>query len=63
MAIPFFLSALGINVFLAYSPKITKHMRVIMVINGFLLIIFGIMLLTDQIRVLGGILPDFGITF
>jgi cytochrome c-type biogenesis protein len=63
MAIPFFLSALGINVFLSYSPKIAKHMRMIMIISGLLLILFGIMLLTDQIRVLGRLLPDFGIKF
>jgi cytochrome c-type biogenesis protein len=63
MAIPFFLSALGINIFLTYSPKIAKHMRIIMIISGLLLIIFGIMLLTDQIRVLGRILPDVGIKF
>jgi cytochrome c-type biogenesis protein len=63
MAIPFFLSALGINVFLAYSPKIAKHMRIIMIISGVLLIVFGIMLLTDQIRVMGRLLPDVGIKF
>jgi cytochrome c-type biogenesis protein len=63
MAIPFFLSALAINVFLSYSPKIAKFMRVIMIISGLLLIIFGILLLTDQIRTLSRLLPDFGITF
>lgn len=61
MAIPFFLSALGINSFLAHSPKIAKHMQIITTISGILLIIFGIMLLTDQIRVLGRIFPDIGI--
>ena len=63
MAIPFFISALGINIFLSYSPKITKHMRAIMVISGLLLIVFGILLLTDQIKVMGRFLPDFGIKF
>ncbi len=63
LAIPFFLSSLGINMFLHYSPKITRHMRMIMIISGLLLIIFGIMLLTDQIRVLGRMLPDFGMKF
>jgi cytochrome c-type biogenesis protein len=61
MAIPFFLSALAINVFLTYSPKVAKFMRLIMIISGVLLIIFGIMLLTDQIRMLAKFLPDFGI--
>jgi len=63
LAVPFFISAIAINVFLSYSPKIAKHMRVIMIISGLLLIIFGIMLLTDQIRVIGRIFPDFGIKF
>lgn len=61
LAVPFFISAIAINVFLSYSPKIAKHMRVIMIISGLLLIIFGIMLLTDRIRVIGRIFPDFGI--
>jgi cytochrome c-type biogenesis protein len=63
LAAPFFISAIGINVFLSYSPKIAKHMRVIMIISGMLLIIFGILLLTDQIRVLSRLLPNFGIKF
>jgi cytochrome c-type biogenesis protein len=63
MAIPFFLSALAINVFLSYSPKIAKFMRVIMIASGLLLIVFGILLLTDQIRVLARFLPDVGIKF
>lgn len=61
LAVPFFLSALAINTFLAYSPKISKHIKVIMVISGLLLIVFGIMLLTDQIRVISRLMPDFGI--
>jgi hypothetical protein len=38
-------------------------MRVIMIVSGLLLIIFGVLLLTDQIRVLGRLLPDVGIKF
>ena len=63
LGVPFFLSALAINVFLSYSPKLARFMRVIMFISGLLLIIFGILLLTDQIRVLTRLLPDFGIKF
>jgi cytochrome c-type biogenesis protein len=63
LGVPFFLSALAINVFLSYSPKLARFMRVIMLISGLLLIIFGILLLTDQIRVLTRLLPDFGIKF
>jgi cytochrome c-type biogenesis protein len=63
LAIPFFLSAVGINVFLMYSIKIARHMRVITIISGLLLIIFGVMLLTDQLRTLGKLMPDLGIKF
>jgi cytochrome c-type biogenesis protein len=63
LAVPFFLSALAINVFLSYSPKLARFIRVIMFISGLLLIIFGILLLTDQIRALTRLLPDFGIKF
>lgn len=61
LAVPFFISALAINVFLSYSPKIAKSMRIIMIVSGFLLIIFGILLLTDQLRALGRFLPNVGI--
>jgi cytochrome c-type biogenesis protein len=61
LAVPFFISALAINVFLSYSPRIVKFMRVIMIASGLLLIIFGTLLLTDQLRTLGRLLPDFGI--
>jgi cytochrome c-type biogenesis protein len=63
LAVPFFISALAINVFLSYSPKIAKFMRGIMIASGILLIIFGILLLTDQIRTLSRLIPNFGIKF
>jgi len=63
MAVPFLAAALGINVFLTYSAKLAKHMRAIMIISGLLLVIFGILLLTDQLRTLGKLMPDLGIKF
>jgi cytochrome c-type biogenesis protein len=63
LAVPFFISALALNVFLSHSPKIVKFMRVIMIASGVLLIVFGILLLTDQIKTLTRLLPDFGIKF
>ena len=63
LGIPFLLSALAINTFLSYSPKIVKYMRAIKIISGIILIIFGVMLLTDQIRFLSKLLPDFGVKF
>ncbi len=63
LAVPFFISALAINSFLSYSKKLARYMRVIVIISGLLLIIFGIMLLTDKVRYITGLFPDFGIKF
>jgi cytochrome c-type biogenesis protein len=63
LALPFFVSSLAMNTFLSYSHKLVKYMRVIMIISGLLLIVFGIMLLTNHIREFSGLLPDFGIKF
>jgi len=61
LAVPFFLSALGLNLFLSYTPRIVKHMRVIMIMSGLILMIFGVMLLFDKVRELTRFIPDFGI--
>lgn len=63
LAIPFFLSSLALNTFLIYSKRLHRYMRVIMIISGLLLIIFGIMLLTNRVRELAGLMPDLGIKF
>ncbi len=63
LAAPFFVSALAINSFLSYSKKFVRYMRVIMITSGLLLVVFGIMLLTDRIRDIARLFPDFGIKF
>ncbi len=63
LALPFFLSSLAINSFLSYSRKVLRYMKVIMVVSGLLLILFGIMLLTNRIRELSSLFPDLGIGF
>lgn len=62
LAIPFVLSALGINLFLSYSRRLLKYMRIIKIISGLLLITFGILLLTDRVSQLTALFPDFGIS-
>jgi cytochrome c-type biogenesis protein len=57
LAIPFFLSSIGINIFLVHSKRIFKHMRLITLISGIILIIFGILLLTDKVRVISTLFP------
>ncbi len=61
LAVPFFFSAVAINSFLSYSKNLVRYMRVIMIISGLVLIVFGIMLLTDQVKVLSQLFPDVGI--
>lgn len=63
LALPFFLSSLAINSFLSYSKKVLRYMKAVMVISGLLLILFGIMLLTNRMRELSGFFPDLGISF
>jgi len=63
LAVPFFLSSLMFNSFLSYSGKIRKHMRVIMIASGILLIIFGILLLTNNVQQMLLLFPDLGINF
>ena len=63
LALPFFISSLAINSFLSYSRRLMKYMRGIMIASGLLLILFGIMLLTNRVRELTSLMPDFGIKF
>jgi cytochrome c-type biogenesis protein len=63
LALPFFLSSLAINIFLSYSKIFYRFMRVIMLLSGLLLIIFGIMLLSNKVREISRLLPDFGMPF
>jgi len=63
LAVPFFLSSLMFNSFLSYSGKIRKYMRGIMLASGLLLIGFGILLLTNNVRQLTSFFPDIGIKF
>jgi len=49
LAIPFLFASLAFNTFLSYSKKVRKHMRIIMIASGILLIGFGILLLTNKI--------------
>jgi len=63
LAVPFFIAAYAINGFLSYSKVIYRFMRVIMLLSGLLLIVFGILLLSDRIGELGAFMPDIGLRF
>jgi len=45
LAIPFFLAALAMNSLLAYIEKVKKYLRVINVVAGSILLIFGVLLI------------------
>lgn len=64
LAVPFFISSLAMNTFLTYERVLKvfyRFMRLIMFLSGLLLIVFGILLLSDKVRELSRLFPDFGI--
>jgi len=61
LAIPFLTTSLAINTFLSHFRVIQRYMRVILILSGLLLIGFGIILLTDSIPLLLGVMPDLGL--
>lgn len=52
LALPFFLSALAINSFLQFSQRMRRYIKAIHVAGGILLIIAGILLITDYMTLL-----------
>jgi cytochrome c-type biogenesis protein len=63
LAVPFILASLAINAFLTYTKAIYRFMRPLMIISGLVLILFGIMLLTNKMGQLSALFPDLGIKF
>ncbi|MDX9713852.1 MAG: cytochrome c biogenesis protein CcdA [Dissulfurispiraceae bacterium] len=63
LAMPFLVTALALNFFLKYIKGLTKYMRGIMIASGIMLIVFGILLLTNQVSRLAAMLPSLGIDF
>ncbi|MGH7929531.1 MAG: cytochrome c biogenesis CcdA family protein, partial [Candidatus Binatia bacterium] len=52
LALPFFLSALAVNSFLLFSQRFRRHIHVVHVMGGVLLIIVGVLLITDYMTFL-----------
>jgi cytochrome c-type biogenesis protein len=61
LAVPFVLASLAMNRFFLYANRLHALMRVITVVSGLILILFGIALLTNSIGTVAGLIPDFGI--
>ena len=64
LAIPFMLTSLGINTFLKYFQRLKRHMRVISIVTGGLLIVTGLLIFFNSFaiisRYLNTILPSIG---
>ncbi|MFA5148376.1 MAG: cytochrome c biogenesis protein CcdA [Candidatus Omnitrophota bacterium] len=54
LAIPFLVSSLLINNFLAYFKAVKKHMRAISLVSGIFLIVIGAMIFTNSFGLLTG---------
>ena len=52
LAIPFFVTSLGINTFLKYFDRFKKHMRVVSIVSGVFLIFVGILIYTNKFAIL-----------
>ncbi|MDA8388031.1 MAG: cytochrome c biogenesis protein CcdA [Nitrospiraceae bacterium] len=60
LAVPFFVSALAMNSFLSYSRRIMKYMPAIMFISGLILMAFGVLLLTNKVQEISGLIGGLG---
>lgn len=52
LGIPFILSALAISAFLSSFNKLRKHFKVIKMVSGAVLIMMGVLLITDKMTIL-----------
>ena len=53
LAIPFILSGYGISKFLEFSKNFKKNIRMVSIIGGIILLITGILIITNQLQTLG----------
>ena len=53
LAIPFILSGYGISKFLAFSKNFRKNIKIVSVSGGIILLITGILILTNKLQALG----------
>ena len=56
LAIPFFLTSLGINTFLRHFNRFKRHMRIVSVITGIFLIITGALIFSNSLAIIAGYL-------
>ena len=56
LAVPFLLTSLGVNRFLAFYSRFRRHLHTVEVISGVFLIIFGLLIATNNFTRLSGYL-------
>jgi cytochrome c-type biogenesis protein len=57
LGIPFLLTAIGINQFHRFFNRIKKYMRVLEVTSGIVMVILGLMIFTNKLILIPGLLP------
>jgi cytochrome c-type biogenesis protein len=57
LGIPFLLVAFGLNRFLGVFDRIKKHLRLIEIVSGIILVILGVLVFTDKLIMLAGYVP------
>ena len=58
LAIPFFLTSLGINTFLKHFNRLKRHMRAVSVVTGVFLIITGGLIFSNSLAIIGSYISD-----
>lgn len=56
LAVPFLLTSLGIDRFLAFYGRFRRHLHTVEVVSGVLLILVGVLIVTRQFTILSGYL-------
>jgi cytochrome c-type biogenesis protein len=57
LGIPFLLTAIGINQFHRFFNRIKKYMRILEVTSGIVMVILGLMIFTNKLILIPGLLP------
>lgn len=58
LAVPFLLTAVAFNKFIAVSGKIKKHFRIVEIVGGVFLIVIGLMIFTNSLGYISGLLSE-----
>jgi len=56
LAVPFLLTSLGVDLFLAFYGRFRRHLHTVEVVSGVLLIAIGVLILTRHLTMLSGYL-------